>query len=89
MTFDGTKPASWIRLWAALSAGNLIGASVVPVLTARFADHDSWSEALHHGQDTLWDIGIPTVAILTAITAAIVGVLLLRNRRSNNDNASS
>ena len=73
--FDTTQPKIWVRIWAALAVGTMLGSYVVPVLKWKTGHDSGWSDACQHGWDNVRDNGIPTVLFLTVIFAVMIFIV--------------
>lgn len=80
--FQASDPRSWVRIWAVLVAGTLLGSSIVPVLTWKLSHSSNWAVAFEHGRETLGSIGTPTVIAQTVVFGLIVLILFLKKRKT-------
>ncbi|SFG86508.1 hypothetical protein SAMN05660282_02200 [Corynebacterium spheniscorum] len=80
--FQASEPRSWVRIWAVLVAGTLLGSSIVPVLTWKLSHSSGWAGAFEHGRETIWSIGIPTVIAQTVVLGVIVLILFVKKRKT-------
>lgn len=79
--FQASEPRSWVRIWAAVTVGGLLGSFIVPALSHKFGDSSPWADAFAYGWEKLWSIGIPTAAMYTVVLGLIVLSIFYAKRK--------